>query len=403
MNEANIENLFQKSNLLVRNQQQNIVRSMMEKIDWTNRLIGILGARGTGKTTLLLQYARGAFGPDNEVLYLTLDDIYFSENRLSDVAARFSEEGGKLLLLDEVHKYPNWAREIKNSYDFYQDLKIIFTGSSISDMLRQNTDLSRRAVQYYLPGLSFREFLQFTGTGSFPAISLRDIVDKHVQIAGDMSGIFKPLLHFQHYLRYGYYPFFKENIHTYPIRLEQVVKMVIETDLQFVEGFSAANTRKIYQLLYILSVNVPFKPNVSKLSEKIGITRNTLVQYIYYLEKAKLINTLSTAGKSISILQKPDKIYLENTNLQYALSPETANKGTLRETFFLNQHLNAGYDIALPPAGDFKVNDQYVFETGGRGKTMDQVKDVPNAYVAADDMETGALRKIPLWLFGWMY
>lgn len=321
MKEANIEYLFHKSNLLIRNQQEKIVRSMMAKIDWKNRLIGILGARGTGKTTLLLQYAKGLSVQGDEILYLTLDDIYFSENKLSDVAARFRQEGGKLLLLDEVHKYPDWAREIKNIYDFYQDLMIVFTGSSISDMLRQSADLSRRSVQYQLPGLSFREFLLFTEAGSFQAISLKDIVDKHVQIAGDISIGFKPLQHFQQYLRYGYYPFFKEDINSYPIRLEQIVKMVIETDLQFIEGFSAANTRKIYQLLYILSVNVPFKPNVSKLSEKIGITRNTLVQYIYYLEKAKLINTLSTAGKSISILQKPDKIYLENTNLQFTLSP----------------------------------------------------------------------------------
>lgn len=403
MKEANIEYLYQKSNLLIRNQQEKIVRALMNKIDWTNRLIGVLGARGTGKTTLLLQYAKGLPVQEHEMLYLTLDDIYFSENKLSDVAARFRQEGGKLLLLDEVHKYPDWAREIKNTYDFYRDLNIVFTGSSISDMLRQSADLSRRAVQYNLPGLSFREFLLFTQAGNFQAISLKDIVDKHMQIAGDISSSFKPLQHFQQYLRYGYYPFFKENINSYPIRLEQVVKMVIETDLQFIEGFSAANTRKIYQLLYILSVNVPFKPNVSKLSEKIGITRNTLVQYIYYLEKAKLINTLSTAGKSTSILQKPDKIYLENTNLQYTLSPENVNKGTLRETFFLNQHLNAGNEIALPDAGDFKVNDRYVFETGGSGKTMEQVKDVPNAYVVADDMETGALKKIPLWLFGWMY
>ena len=398
-----MEHLFQKSNLLMRNQQQKIIRSMMDIIDWDNRLIGILGARGTGKTTLLLQYAKNNYGIGDQVLYLSLDDIYFSENKLSDVAARFSEQGGKLLLLDEVHKYPEWAREIKNTYDFYADLKMVFTGSSISDMLRQNADLSRRSVQYYLPGLSFREFLLFTEGNHIPIVSVKDIVNKHVQIAGDISSQLKPLQHFPNYLRYGYYPFFKENVSSYHIRLEQVVKMVIETDLQFVEGFITANTRKIYQLLYLLSVSVPFKPNISKLSEKIGITRNTLLQYLHYLEKAKLVNMLSAAGRSTSILQKPDKLYLENTNLQYALAPGSADKGTLRETFFLNQHLNAGNSITLPLAGDFLVNEQYVFETGGRGKTMEQVKDLPNAYIVADETEIGALKKIPLWLFGMMY
>ncbi len=398
-----MEHLFQKSTLLLRNQQQVLVRSMMDKIDWNDRLIGIFGARGTGKTTLLLQYARKNFGSGNEVLYITLDDIFFSENKVSDIAVQFSQAGGKLLLLDEVHKYPEWAREIKNVYDFYPDLKIVFTGSSISDMLRQSADLSRRSVQYYLPGLSFREFLQFIDAGSFEAVSLQDIVEKHIELAADISSSIKPLQHFPDYLRYGYYPFFKENISSYSIRVEQVIKMVIETDLQFVEGFSTANTRKVYQLLYLLSVSVPFKPNVSKLSEKIGITRNTLLQYMHYLEKAELINMLSTAGQSISILQKPDKLYLENTNLQYTLSPETADKGTLRETFFLNQQLNAGYQVGLPGKGDFRVNDQYVFEVGGRTKDAEQIKGVPNAYIVADDIEIGALNKIPLWLFGMMY
>jgi predicted AAA+ superfamily ATPase len=254
-----------------------------------------------------------------------------------------------------------------------------------------------------MPGLSFREFLQFIDAGNFAAVSLKDIVEKHVELAADISSAIKPLQHFPDYLRYGYYPFFKENITTYSLRLEQVIKMVIENDLQFVEGFSTANTRKVYQLLYLLSVSVPFKPNVSKLSEKIGITRNTLLQYMHYLDKAELINMLSAAGRSTSILQKPDKLYLENTNLQFTLSPNTADKGTLRETFFLNQHLNAGHQVGLHNKGDFWVNDHYVFEVGGRTKDGAQIKDVPNAYIVADEIEIGALNKIPLWLFGMMY
>ena len=398
-----MEHIFQKSTFLLRAQQEIMVRSMMAKIDWNDRLIGILGARGTGKTTLLLQYAKKNYGFGSDVLYLSLDDIFFSENKLSEIAGRFSDQGGKLLLLDEVHKYPEWAREIKNVYDFHPHLKMVFTGSSISDMLRQNADLSRRSVQYYLPGLSFREYMQFIDVGNFGIISLQNIVEKHVQIAADITSTIKPLQYFADYLRHGYYPFFKENISTYAMRLEQVIKMVIETDLQFVEAVSIANTRKIYQLLYLLSISVPFKPNISKLSEKIGITRNTLLQYLHYLEKARLINMLSAAGQSTSILQKPEKLYLENTNLQFTLSPETADKGTLRETFFLNQLLNAGQKAGIHSKGDFWVNDLYVFEIGGRTKGTAQIKGISNAYIVADDTEIGAMKTIPLWLFGMMY
>ena len=398
-----MEQLFQKSNFLIRNIRQKLIRSALDTIDWSDRLIGVLGARGTGKTTLLLQYAKKHFSTGKEVLYITLDDIYFTEHKLVDVVATFNATGGKLLLLDEVHKYPDWAREIKNCYDFYPELKIIFTGSSIMDILRQNADLSRRAIQYQLPGLSFREFLYFSGIVQLQAVSFEDILTKHLQLSGDIASVVKPLAHFADYLRYGYYPFFNENLNTYSIRLEQMVKVVIENDLQFVEGFDPHNTRKIYQLLYILSANVPFKPNISKLSEKIGITRNTLLQYIHYLEKAKLINTLETAGKSFSILQKPDKIFLENTNLNYTLSPGNADKGSIREAFFLNQVKNAKYTVHLPAAGDFLINGQYTIEVGGKDKTFKQTNNISQSYIAADDIETGFGNKIPLWLFGMMY
>ena len=309
----------------------------MYKINWQDRLIGLMGARGTGKTTLILQQAKTRNLGENEVLYLTMDDIYFAENNLLDVVAAFRSKDGKFLLVDEVHKYPNWAREIKNAYDFYPDLKIVFTGSSIIDMLRQDVDLSRRAVRYFLPGLSFREYLQFTGLANLPVLTLNTLLENHTSISQDISATLKPLLHFNNYLKYGYYPFFTENIQTYPLRLQQIVNMSVENDLQFIEGFDPHNTRKIFQLLSILSMNVPFKPNISQLSEKIGISRNTLLQYLHYLEKAKLINMLSASGKSVSILQKPDKLYLENTNLQYAIEPTRTDKGTLRESFFLNQ------------------------------------------------------------------
>jgi predicted AAA+ superfamily ATPase len=398
-----MEKLVAKSNILVQNQSLTFTRSLASKIDWQDRLIGILGARGTGKTTLLLQHIKQQFGIGQEAVYLSLDDIHFTSNRLIDFAETFRQQGGKVLFLDEVHKYPDWAKEVKNLYDFYKDLNIVFTGSSVMDLLRQNTDLSRRAVQYELTGLSYREFLQFSDIVTLPNLSLNDLFSKHAQIAADLIATFKPLQHFNDYLVFGYYPFFSENRRTYPIRLEQVIKLIIETDLQFVEGFDPYNSRKIYQLLYILATNVPFKPNVSKLSEKIGIHRNTLIQYLHYLEKARLINSLTVAGKSISTLQKPDKIFLENTNLHYALSPDKVDKGALRESFFLNQLINAGHSVTLPLKGDFIIDEKFTVEIGGKGKTSEQIVNIPDSWIAADELESGAWNKIPLWLFGLLY
>lgn len=398
-----MDKIYERSNILVQDQSLVFTRSLSNRIDWSDRLIGILGARGTGKTTLLLQKLKQTFGPGTKAVYLSLDDIYFTDNRLVDFAETFRQQGGKLLLLDEVHRYPGWAREIKNMYDFYKDLRIIFTGSSVTDMLRQNADLSRRAVQYELTGLSFREFLELSGIGNFPALSLKDIFSDHTTIAANLAAQFKPLQYFQEYLSIGYYPFFTENKLTYPYRLEQVIRLIIESDLQFVKGYDPHNSRKIYQLLYILAVNVPFKPNVSKLSEKIGLHRNTLMEYLHYLDKARLANTLIAAGKSTSTLQKPDKLFLENTNLHFALAPGIVNKGTLRESFFLNQLRNAGHSITLPPAGDFLIDDRSTIEIGGKGKSSTQIASLPDAWIASDDLEIGNANKIPLWLFGFLY
>jgi len=398
-----MENLKIKSNLIVQQQTMDIVRPLSTNIDWSNRLISILGARGTGKTTLILQHIKANYGLSNEAIYITMDDIYFSDNQLSDFANLFRQSGGKILFIDEVHKYPNWAREIKNIYDFYKDLKIVFTGSSIINIERQNADLSRRAVQYELTGLSYREFLSFIGVANIDVISIDNLLENHVQIANELISKFKPLQYFNEYLKHGYYPFFLENLNTYHLRLEKVVRLIIEEDLQFIAGFNPHHSRKIYQLLYILSTNVPFKPNITNLSEKTGISRNMVVEYLYYLNNAKLINSLSAAGKSISTLQKPDKIFLENTNLSFALSPNNTEKGSLREAFFMNQIKNSGYEISLPLKGDFFVDDKFTFEIGGKGKSTKQLAGVEYAYLAVDDMEAGIANKIPLWMFGLLY
>lgn len=387
---------------MTQNLSTGFVRSLSSKIDWTDRLIGIIGARGTGKTTLLLQQLKQQYGLDQEALYLTLDDIYFTEHKLVDIAKEFSQEGGKALFIDEVHNYPHWAKEIKNIYDTYPNLKMVFTGSSIINILNQHADLSRRAIQYELSGLSFREYLAFSGIQSVSTIALNDILNHHLEIAIDVLTKFKPLPLFKKYLKEGYYPFFAENPRTYPIRIEQLAKLIIEHDLRFMEGFDLTNSRKIYQLLYILSTNVPFKPNISKLSEKIGIHRNTLTNYIHYLAKARLINILSATGKSISTLQKPDKLFLENTNLNYALAPNNTDRGTLRETFFMNQLLNSNHIVSLPAQADFYVDNKYTIEIGGKDKSVKAEKK-PNFFIASDDIEIGSSNKIPLWLFGFLY
>lgn len=398
-----MENLKLKSNIVVADISMEIVRSQASTIDWNDRLIGILGARGTGKTTLMLQRLKEAYGFSAEALYITMDDIYFTSNRLSDFALQFRQQGGKILFIDEVHKYPEWAREIKNIYDFYNDLKIVFTGSSIIDISRQNADLSRRAVQYELTGLSYREFLHFSGNARPKAITLTDLLLHHVEIAHEMAKEFKPLQHFGDFLKFGYYPFFIENRNTYHMRVEKVVRLIIEEDLQFIAGFNPHHSRKVYQLLYILATNVPFKPNISKLAEKTDISRNIVVEYLYYLDGARLINALTAAGRSTSILQKPDKIFLENTNLLYALTPDQVDKGTLRETFFMNQLRNSKHEVKLPLNGDFLIDDKYTFEIGGKTKTSKQITGIQNSFVVVDDMEAGVSNKIPLWLFGFLY
>ncbi len=397
-----MESLKAKSNFLVTRTPLDFSRYLMEKIDWSWRLVGILGARGAGKTTLLLQYLKRNIGIGNEAMYASLDDIYFSGHTLYNLAQEFSNKGGKYLFIDEVHKYPSWSAELKNIYDSIPDLNVVFTGSSIIDLLKQDTDLSRRAITYELNGLSFREYLALNKTATIQAIDLRTILHHHSEISLELSSQFKPLLHFNNYLKHGYYPFFIESEELYQRRLEQVLQLTMENDLAFIDGYDPRNAFKIKQLLYIIAENVPFKPNLVRISEKIGIHRNTLINYLFYLEKAKIINLLYPSGISVSILQKPEKIFLNNPNLAWLLSEQTPNKGSLRETFFFNQ-ISAAHIVKAPKAGDFEVDNQWIFEIGGEKKTAKQIHQIPNGYIVSDDIETGAYQKIPLWLFGLLY
>jgi len=399
---SKMKEIKERSDRLIKSISLEFQREALQTIKWKWRLISLIGARGVGKTTLMLQRAKLAMTENEIAIYISLDDIYFTNHTLQDFADDFYKSGGKILYIDEVHKYPSWARAIKNIYDFYPELKVVFTGSSIIELLKQEVDLSRRALLYEINGLSFREYLRLQNIISYPKFSLDDILDRHDEITADINQNIRPLQYFQDYLRVGYYPFFLEGTDFYAERLAQAVRLVIEIDLDFIPGYDPRNARKIYQLFYILASNVPFKPNISKLSEKIGIHRNTLVQYLHHLERASLINTLYPAGISTSILQKPEKIFLHNTNIAYAIAPSQINKGSLRETFLLNQ-LKVRHEVYLPKKGDFLIDDTYTIEVGGTSKSNKQIKDIPNAFVAADDLELGMANKIPLWLFGFLY
>lgn len=377
-------------------------RYLYHEIDWNNRLIGIKGARGTGKTTLLLQWLKEQDLPSEKAVYFSLDDLYFTTNSLADTIDAFYKGGGKIIVLDEVHKYKEWSRVIKNTYDFYPDLKIIFTGSSIIDISKQEGDLSRRVVMYELHGLSYREYLALNKGLLLTKITFEEILTSSKNFISQLPTDFRPLASFKEYLEFGYYPFALENKDSFHQKINQLVRTIIEYDMSEIEGYDIRNAKKMLQLIVVISQQVPFKPNISALSQKTGIHRNTMLNYLYYLEQAKLINLLNVSGNSVSVLQKPDKIFLNNTSLLHALSHENTNIGTIRETFFLSQFLQHKKSITLPLIGDFKVGD-YIFEIGGKNKTKKQIEGLSNSFLVKDDIENAQQNQLPLWLFGMMY
>ena len=306
------------------------------------------------------------------------------------------------LVLDEVHKYKNWSTEIKNIYDIYTGIKIIFTGSSIIDISRQEGDLSRRAIVYELPGLSYREFLSLKYNLQLPVFSLNEILKDASALKKQLPNSFRPLEYFNEYLQTGYYPFMMEDKETVHQKINQLIRTIVEYDMAELKDFDIRNAKKILQLMYVISQQVPFKPNLVTLAEKTNIHRNSLNNYLHYLEQAKLISLLQPAGKSTAILQKPEKIYLNNTNLLYALAEQQVDKGNLRETFFLSQ-LNAVSKIAMPKQGDFFVDNKYTFEVGGKDKSIKQIAGIKNAWVVKDDLEFPIGNELPLWMFGLLY
>lgn len=377
------------------------IRPQIVWLKQNERLIGIKGSRGVGKTTLLLQYAKTML-QNEPFVYISLDNLFFTENSLLDFVDEFYKNGGKTLLVDEVHHYPNWSLELKNIYDLYPDLKVIYTGSSLLHLSKGRADLSRRSVVYNLPGLSLREFINFSANLNLASVSLEDILAGHEAVAKGIWKLTKPIKWFNQYLNHGYYPFFLENIENYHLKLNEIILQVLESDLPYISGVSHSNINKLKQLLYVISESVPFKPNIEKLSERIGISKNTLKDYLHYLNDALLINMLYSDSKGISRLTKPDKIYLHNPNLMVALSSKSSNIGNMRETFFYTS-LSAKHKLNYTQNGDFLVDGRYTFEIGGKNKTSKQIQGVDNAYLAVDGVETGFGYQIPLWLFGFLY
>lgn len=373
-------------------------RFLYDHIDPQQRLIVLLGHRGAGKTTLLFQFLKET----SNAVYLSLDHIYFEANRLLPTIGELYQRGYRNFFLDEVHRYPNWAREVKNMYDSYDDVRIMATGSSILELSKGQADLSRRAVVHHLPGLSFREYLMLTSNFRSEAITLGDLLGHHGEMAADISDRLDILAHFDKYLQQGYYPFFLEGLRTYPSKLAETSNLIIDLDIQAYEELNYATVRNLKKLLYIIGRSVPFKPNVSKLAEELSVSRNTLLMMLDLMHRAQLIALLRPDSEGNSFLRKPEKIYLQNPNLLWILSEGTPGIGNLRETFFLNQ-LSVGHRITSSAAADFLVDDSYTFEVGGPSKTARQIRGVPSSYLAIDGIIQGSGNRIPLWLFGLLY
>lgn len=394
--------LLEQSEYLLSNTSLAFKRFLFNEIKWESRLIGIKGARGTGKTTLGLQWLKEQGLPATKAAYFSLDDLYFTNHSLKETVTQFHKQGGKILVLDEVHKYKNWSTEIKNIYDIYTGIKIIFTGSSIIDISRQEADLSRRAVVYELPGLSYREFLLLKYNVQLPTFSLDKILKEATTLRSLFPNSFRPLEYFNEYLQTGYYPFMMEDKETVHQKINQLIRTIVEYDMAELKDFDIRNAKKVLQLMYVIAQQVPFKPNLVTLSEKTDIHRNSLNNYLHYLEQAKLISTLQPAGKSTAVLQKPEKIYLNNTNLLFALAEQQVDTGNLRETFFLSQ-INVMRKITMPKQGDFFVDNKYTFEVGGKDKSRKQIAGIKNAWVVKGDLEYPIGNDLPLWIFGLLY
>ena len=398
-----MERLFENSDLALSTAKSFKFKRYLFKqlLEANMRMISILGARGVGKTVLMLQMLDSLKLPPQQAIYISLDDTYFAENRLIDFANQFRKLGGKWLFIDEVHKYPFWAQELKNIYDFYTDLKIVFSGSSILELSKAEADLSRRALAFELMPLSFREFVALKHGVNLPVFSIKEIVERHQEIASELKSHFLPIKAFNEYVRFGAYPFFLESEQYYILKLKQIINLTLETDLPAIENVRFLSIYKLKKLLTILAESSPFKPNIEQLAKELKTSRDKLLRYLYLLHKARLITQIRTEQIGNAYMRKPEKIVLNNPNLSFALTDKSPDIGSLRETFFVSQ-ISARYPVLYAKKGDYVVTD-YLFEIDGKSKTQKQIAGETDAFIAADNIEIGFGNKIPLWMFGFLY
>ena len=401
MEQAELQPLYDSYHRKIAKVDLRFKRYLYSQINWKARVISIKGARGVGKTTMLLQHILENYEDIDQTLYASLDNLWFATHSLMDLVDWADRHGISRLYLDEVHRYEGWSQALKNIYDDYPDMSIVYTSSSLLVLDNATVDMSRRQTPYTLHGLSFREYLDLEGIFKTEEIPLDDILTHHVKKAMEIVGSIKVAPLFEAYLAHGYYPFYRESLEDFPSRLRETVTVVIDSDLPAVENVTYETLQKVKKLLMIISEHVPFEPNMSELWRQLSTDNESGLKMLYALDKAQVLALLTAKTKNYKSLTKPDKIFLGNHNLMHVLCPKV-DKGNERETFFISQ-LRVLHDVRYPKQGDFLIDGKHLFEVGGKGKTFEQIADVPDSYLAVDDTEVGSGSRIPLWLFGFLY
>ena len=398
-----MDTLLKKHRTLISQTNTGIVREIMKSVNWEKQLVSIRGSRGVGKTTLMRQYIKQMYGVNaGEALYCVMDSMYFTSHTLMEVAERFHLMGGKHLFLDEVHKYPTWSKELKEIIDLWPDMKITFTGSSLLQILNADADLSRRVLSYDMAGLSFREYLRFYKNIELPVHTLKEVLEDADAVCDEVCKVCHPQPLFEEYLRAGYYPFYDGDEQEYYSRIENVVSFIIDQEMTQLCGVDPAYTRKLKAMMLFLANNVPYDVNIAKLASYLELNKNTVLSYLSSMQKAELLHLLYADNKSVTKMQKPDKIYVHNPNMLCALS-SNLNVGTLRECFVVNQ-LSVDHTVEYGKTqGDFLIDGKITVEVGGQDKSFDQIADIPNSYILADSMEFPIGKKLPLWVVGLLY
>ena len=396
---ALLEALKEYSSLFLSKKTPTYERDLLNTINFNNRIIGIVGAKGVGKTTILLQYMKRQNLSSDEMMYISVDHPLMSSTTILDIAKKFASFGGKVLILDEIHNQDNFAADLKTIWDFLE-INVIFSGSSALHL--DNADLSRRVLKYILPTLSFREFLEMETKQKFPKLTLEDILSNHTNHTQEIMSKIKPLKYFKDYFKYGFYPFYLEDKDTINMKLSEAISKTIDIDLLKIYNIDSKKLRNIKKILTMLCTSVPYKPNITTLAASVEVDPKTLYIYLDALQKGRIIRMISVTSRGEAFIKKPEKIYLDNPNIFNVLCT-TPDIGTLRESFFSGILSNTGHNITASKKGDFLIDDKYTIEVGGKSKTFKQIKDMKNSYVVADDIEIGNGAKIPLYLFGFLY